>query len=187
MLNRTRLTFRQHGCGEIAISPSTLRDRDMWHISSDNLQRAKDQLEFRRTEIAARYAEENHALEAELAVIETLERAASDFMLRHAHNSAAIGSGSMGSSDPAGSGNETGEAEDRDDRLGAMQRPEHEIHGSLEAVAPQPTAEGGPAETGDAAGGLDILKPGSRWRLYRGASRPADSEGAASEASTATE
>jgi len=53
----------------------------MWNITSNNVQRAKERLQLRRAEIETRYAEEKKALDAEFAVIETLERAASEFML----------------------------------------------------------------------------------------------------------
>jgi hypothetical protein len=40
-----------------------------------------------------------------------------------------------------------------------------------------------PSPSGEVGSGLDILKPGSRWRLYRG-NRPPDPEGTAAEASS---
>lgn len=51
----------------------------MWSISSEDLQRAKERVQLRRSEIEARHAEELKALDAESEVIATLERAAADF------------------------------------------------------------------------------------------------------------
>jgi hypothetical protein len=113
----------------------------MWNISANDVQQARERLEHRRTEIEARYAEEKQALETELAVIETLERAASEFALRHSQEDAGT------------------EAE--------------------------PAAGIDPTEGGEEGGERDIFKPGSRWRLYRGA-RPTDAEGTASSASPTT-
>lgn len=55
----------------------------MWTINSNDVMQAKGRIERRRTEIETRYAEEKEALDAEFAVIETLERAASEFAVRH--------------------------------------------------------------------------------------------------------
>jgi hypothetical protein len=55
----------------------------MWNISSNDVENAKESIKLRRAEIEARYAEEKEALDAELAVIEALERAASEFSLKH--------------------------------------------------------------------------------------------------------
>ena len=51
----------------------------MWSISSEDVERAKERMQLRRSEIEARHAEELKALEAESEVIATLERAAADF------------------------------------------------------------------------------------------------------------
>ena len=58
-------------------------DRNMWNISSNDVENAKESIKLRRAEIEARYAEEKEALDAEFALIETLERAASEFSLKH--------------------------------------------------------------------------------------------------------
>ena len=73
----------------------------MWNITSNDVQHAKDRLQLRRAEIETRYAEENKALDAEFAVIETFERAASEFMLRHSRENGAIASPLMADSDPS--------------------------------------------------------------------------------------
>jgi hypothetical protein len=55
----------------------------MWNISSNDVQQAKESIRLRRAEVEARYEDETKALDAEFAVIETLERAASEFALNH--------------------------------------------------------------------------------------------------------
>lgn len=55
----------------------------MWNISSNDLEHAKETIKLRRAEVETRYAKEKEALDAEFAVIETLERAASEFALNH--------------------------------------------------------------------------------------------------------
>ena len=54
----------------------------MWNISSNDVELAKESIKLRRAEVEARYAEEKEALDAEFAMIETLERAASEFSLK---------------------------------------------------------------------------------------------------------
>lgn len=61
-------------------------DRTMWNISSNDVEHAKESIKLRRAEVEARYTEEKEALDAEFAVIETLERAASEFSLKHNRN-----------------------------------------------------------------------------------------------------
>jgi hypothetical protein len=55
----------------------------MWNISSNDVEHAKESINLRRAEVEARYTGEKEALDAEFAVIETLERAASEFSLKH--------------------------------------------------------------------------------------------------------
>ena len=132
----------------------------MWNITSLNVQRAKEELELRRDEIEARYAEEKQALDAEFAMIEALEHAAAEFILRQAQNSGA------GAADPPG-GAESGAAEAEPIDEVEQGGPESDA----EAGAP-PAGASGTGEPGEA--GLDILKPGSRWRLYRSGIRSPD-------------
>jgi hypothetical protein len=168
------------------ISHPTLRGHDMWNITSNNVQRAKDQLQLRRTEIDARYAEEQKALDAEIAVIETLERAASEFMVRLSRENGALASEPTAAVDPPGDGEEISGREFVENALeptAPIDLPSGgEVGSSPEAIAPQPAAEVDPAGAGEISSGLDILKPGSRWRLYRG-NRPTDPEGIVSGAS----
>jgi len=55
----------------------------MWNVTSDDVQQAKDRLERRRAAVEARYAADKQALDAELAMIETLERVAAEFADKH--------------------------------------------------------------------------------------------------------
>ena len=162
----------------------------MWNITSNSVQQAKDRLQLRRTDIETRYAEDKKALDAEFAAIELLERAASEFMLRHSRENGAAAS----DSDPAPPTDPPSGVEQ--DSYGAILRnglepaapldppTSDELGGSPDAFVPQPTAE---IDSGsrEAGGGLDILKPGSRWRLYRG-NRPTDPEGVASDDTSTT-
>jgi hypothetical protein len=156
----------------------------MWNITSSGVQRAKDELMARRTEFETRYAEERQALDAELAVIETLERAASEFILRHARKAGTVAADPV---PPVASG-DADAAENAADH-GAREEPALAAEPAGAESAPAaiavlpPTAETEPAGAGDTAGGLEILKPGSRWRFYRGGgSHPSDAEGNAGEA-----
>jgi hypothetical protein len=52
----------------------------MWNLSGDDIQRAKEELKGRAAAIKARYDKEMKQLEADIAAIETFERAAVDFV-----------------------------------------------------------------------------------------------------------
>jgi hypothetical protein len=185
----------------------------MWNITSNNVQRAKERLQLRRAETEARYAEEKEALDAEFAVIETLERAASEFMLKLNRENGAVPVEPTAPTDPPGGyeqdsnaaivaeapqpaapidmpgGSEiggSGEGFTAQPAAESDQAGGSEISGSGEGFAAQPAAESDQAGGSEIGGGLDILKPGSRWRLYRGGSRGTDPEGAASDASPST-
>jgi hypothetical protein len=82
----------------------------MWHITSNNVQRAKERLQLRRAEIETRYAEEKKALDAEFAVIETLELAASEFMLKLNREHGAIPLEPTAPTDPPGGDEQDGDA-----------------------------------------------------------------------------
>jgi hypothetical protein len=56
----------------------------MWNLSSDDVNHAKERISRRRAELEARYAEERQALDAEDAVVETLERSAAEFANKYA-------------------------------------------------------------------------------------------------------
>ena len=161
----------------------------MWNITSNNIQRAKDQLQLRHAEMETRYAEEKKALDAELAVIERLEHAASEFMLRHNREEGVIASEPTARTDPPGGDEEDSHAAivpEASQLAAPIDMPAGgELGDSLEEFAPQPAAEGDQVGGSEIGGSLDILKPGSRWRLYRG-NRGTDPEGTASDASPST-
>jgi hypothetical protein len=52
----------------------------MWNLSGDDIQRAKEELKGRRAAIKAHYDKEMKQLEADIAAIESFERAAVDFV-----------------------------------------------------------------------------------------------------------
>ena len=161
----------------------------MWNITSNNVQRARERLQLRRAETEARYAEEKEALDAEFAAIEMLEHAASEFMLRHSRENSAIAAEPTASTDPPGGDELDGGASiiaEPPSQAAPIELPGGgEFESSLEEFAPQPAAETEQVGGSEIGGGLDILKPGSRWRLYRG-SRGTDPEGIAGEASPST-
>src|SRR5579875_3400599 len=76
---RPALTIPQFGSGVMGRVDASQRDRVMWSISSEDIERAKERLRRRRGEIEARYAEELQALDTELKAIAALERVAVDF------------------------------------------------------------------------------------------------------------
>jgi hypothetical protein len=160
----------------------------MWNITSNNVQRAKERLQLRRAEIETRYAEEKKALDAEFAVIETLERAASEFMLKLNRENGAIPLEPAAPADLPGGDEQDSNAAivaEASQLAAPIDMPAGGELGSLEGFAPPPAAESDQVGGGEISGGLDILKPGSRWRLYRG-SRGTDPEGSASDASPST-
>src|SRR2546428_11045080 len=62
-----------------ALRPARLR-LAMWNLSGDDIQRAKEELKGRRAAIKAHYDSEMKQLEADIAAIETFERAAVNFV-----------------------------------------------------------------------------------------------------------
>jgi hypothetical protein len=125
----------------------------MWTINSNDVMHAKDRLERRRNEIETRYAEEKGALDAEFAVIETLERVAAEFAGKHVREDlgfvAAAPPPPPAEPDPPDFSEPTVGAED-------------------DQTAQAPAAADPPSGDDVGGGGFDILKPGSRWRLNRG-------------------
>lgn len=55
----------------------------MWNITPDNLKLIKEELKGRRAAVEARYAEELKAIASDLEEIETLERVAYAFAVKH--------------------------------------------------------------------------------------------------------
>jgi len=56
---------------------------DMWNLTPDYIQQVKEELKGRRAAIEARYADELKAIAADLEDIETLERIAYAFAVKH--------------------------------------------------------------------------------------------------------
>jgi hypothetical protein len=155
----------------------------MWNITSNNVQRAKEQLRLRRAEIEARFAEENQALDAEASAIEMLERAASEFILRHRGDEAGPaptdlpgGEADNGWASAAEASAQAGMPADEE----IADSVPDSIPDSIQGSASHSAAEIDPAGGGEIKAGLDFLKPGSRWRLYR--NQPADPGSVAGEA-----
>jgi len=55
----------------------------MWNLTSTDLELAKEELKGRRAAVEARYTKDIQGLDADLAEIETLERIATAFALKH--------------------------------------------------------------------------------------------------------
>jgi hypothetical protein len=55
----------------------------MWNLTPDYIQQVKEELKGRRAAIEARYADELKGIEEDLEEIETLERAAYAFAVKH--------------------------------------------------------------------------------------------------------
>jgi phage-related baseplate assembly protein len=55
----------------------------MWNLTPDYIQQVKEELKGRRAAIEARYADELKAIAADLDEIETLERIAYNFAVKH--------------------------------------------------------------------------------------------------------
>src|SRR5271154_4151182 len=156
----------------------------MWNITSNNVLQAKEQLQLRRAETEARYAIEKEALDAEFAVIEMLEHAASEFMLRHSREDGAIASQPTAPTDPPSGDELNGDASIIAEPL--SQAASIDVpSASVEGFAPQSAPESDQVGGSEIGGSLDILNPGSRWRLYRG-SRGTDPEGITGDASPST-
>lgn len=130
----------------------------MWTIAETDIQQAKGRLQLRRAKIETRYAEETKALDAEFAAIETLERSAAEFALKHGRDDAGIPSEPTAPTEPL-AGGEFGTEVGVGELSGAREE------AGLASAFP---VENERRDGGDTAGGLDILKPGSRWRMYRG-------------------
>ncbi len=154
----------------------------MWTINSNDVLRAKDRLLRRRTEIEARYADEQKALDAEFAAIDTLERVAAEFAVRHVRDDPGLAvSPPSAQAEPPGGGEPIDHREEAATAPAAAAEPDLPRAESLaadppasEAPAPDRPAADPPAAD-EAGGAFDILKPGSRWRLNR-AARPSNPE-----------
>ena len=135
----------------------------MWHITSNNVQRAKERLQLRRAEIETRYAEDKKALDAEFAVIETLEHAASEFMLKLNRENGAIPLEPTAPTDPPGGDEQDSNAAivpEASQLAAPIDMPAGgDLGSSPEEFAPQPASESDQVDVGEIGGGLDILNP----------------------------
>jgi len=80
----------------------------MWNLNSKDVQHAKELAALRRTEIEARHAQELEALNTELSDIETLERIAAEFALKHKAADAETASPAPPAAEPPASGGKEG-------------------------------------------------------------------------------
>ncbi|HTV44573.1 MAG TPA: hypothetical protein VMF05_04595 [Stellaceae bacterium] len=144
----------------------------MWNITSHDVQQAKGRLQVRRAKLETRYAEETKALDAEFAAIETLERVAEEFARKHGGDEAP---GAAEPTQPTKPMQPTEPFDHLDDS-------EPDAAGSGLSATGR-AAEGERRDGGDNASSLDILKPGSRWRMYR-AMRQGDGDGMTAETPT---
>ena len=150
----------------------------MWTISSNDVQQAKDRLDRRRIEIEARYAEDKKALDAENAMIETLERTAAAFAQRLIPENPATpavvtpADGRPEPMDPAepsayaAAMDQPAPVSDGEPVRGAEAPVKPAGYQSEPDAAAPGTTQTDPPED-DAAVPFDILKPGSRWRFNR--------------------
>jgi hypothetical protein len=122
----------------------------MWNLSGDDVQRAKEELKGRRAAIKAKYDSEIKQLEADIAAIETFERAAVDFV----SNFKGPEEASVTASDPEPAAEHV--AADRASQPSSLSE-DDPVKGSAESEAASEPSAG--AES--AAGG----KGSSRWRM----------------------
>jgi len=123
----------------------------MWHLSGDDIQRAKEELKGRRAAIKAHYDSEMKQLEADIAAIETFERAAVNFV----SNFKGEDEPSVAEADPEPAAEPV--AADSLSEESSPTSGETPVEESTEAVAvPEPASIPGPAATG---------KGSSRWRM----------------------
>lgn len=118
----------------------------MWNLSGDDIERAKSELTGRRTAIQAQYDNDIKQVAADLAALETFERAAVSFVANYKGQNGA----------PANAGPELAE-------LAAVAS----VAGS---PASQSAAAGSAADHAPAA----AEKGSSRWRMRLGAKDPDD-------------
>jgi hypothetical protein len=128
----------------------------MWNLSGDDIQRAKEELKGRRDAIKAHYDKEMKQLEADIAAIETFERAAVDFVsnFKSEDRSAAVAPDSAAAPEKApgdGPGKRSGPAS-----LASV---------AEESVAAKPAAEPVPEPAPDQPEPAAAEKSSSRWRM----------------------
>jgi hypothetical protein len=130
----------------------------MWNLSGDDIHRAKEELKGRRAAIKARFDSEMKQLEADIAAIETFERAAVDFVSNFKGEEAPA----VPSVDPKPAGEQIAAEKIAADRESEPSSPTEDGSvkepAELEAVS-EPSASAEPV-----AGG----KGSSRWRMRLG-------------------
>ena len=111
----------------------------MWTLTPDNLERAKIELRRRRAAIEARYAEELKAVDTDVEEIETLERVAHSFSVKHLSATDIAPESSAATRAP----------------VAVESEPSIPVS-ELEIEPPGPTASAAEAESQSAASGLDL-------------------------------
>jgi len=126
----------------------------MWHLTGDDIQRAKEELKGRRAAIKAHYDSEMKQLEADIAAIETFERAAVDFV-----------SNFKGEDFPAASAADQGPAAEgaAADNLGEHSGPTNAETPAEQSADPEAAPKPAPIPEPVAA-----EKGSSRWRMRLG-------------------
>jgi hypothetical protein len=119
----------------------------MWNLSGNDIQRAKDEIIGRRAAIQARYDSEMKEVEADLARIETFERAAVDFVASFKGDEAAPAAEPPPAAPPAADAAASGES--------------------------SPASGEIPAEASAEAEKAAAAKGSSRWRMRLGAAEGA--------------
>jgi hypothetical protein len=131
------------------------RPTNMWNLSGDDIQRAKEELKGRRAAIKAHYDSEMKQLEADIAAIEKFERAAVDFVSNFKGEEGPSASPAKPDPEPVAepvAADGTGEQSNSSEDSPVRETAELEV-----ALGPAPSAE--PA-TG--------AKGSSRWRMRLG-------------------
>ena len=126
----------------------------MWNLTGDDIQRAKEELKGRRAAIKAHYDSEMKQLEADIAAIETFERAAENFV----SNFKGQDEPSVTIADPEPAAEAV--AVDSASEQSSSTNGKTPVEQSTEAeAAPEPAAGREPVATG---------KGSSRWRMRLG-------------------
>jgi len=130
----------------------------MWNLSGDDIQRAKEELKGRRAAIKAHYDKEIKQLEADIAAIETFERAAVDFV----SNFKGEEEPTVAAADPKPAGEQIAAENVTADRESEPSSPSED--GPVKEPAELETASEPAASAEPVAGG----KGSSRWRMRLG-------------------
>jgi hypothetical protein len=131
----------------------------MWNLSGDDISRAKEELKGRRAAIKAHYDKEMKQLEADIAAIESFERAAVDFVsnFKGEHEASAATAEPPAATEPEPVAEPATTASTRDHSTPGEDGALKELAQADAASEPAPGAE-------PMAGG----KGSSRWRMRLG-------------------